>query len=391
MKKDVIIIGAGASGLMCAIEAGKRGRSVLVMDHAEKTGKKIRVAGGGRCNFTNINIRPDNYISNNPHFCKSALARFTPHDFIAMLERYGIRYYEKEAGQLFCRESSGDIISMLQKECDKAGVEISLHCKVEEVMKNDIFTLQTGQGTFESGSLVVATEGISYSHMGATDIGYRIAGQFGIKVTSLRPALVPFTFMPEDRKLAVELSGVSFPAAVSCSKKAFRGDVLFTHKGVSGPAILQASSYWNPGDKIRIDLLPDMDAYELFISRRQGNIEMCNLLSEHLPRRFAHKWCEIYIQSRPVNQYSDKELKAIAQQIHNWTIKPAGTEGYKTAEVTLGGIDTDELSSKTMETKKVPGLYFIGEVVDVTGQLGGYNLQWAWASGFAAGQYVTKS
>lgn len=388
MKKDVIIVGAGASGLMCAIEAGKRGRSVLVLDHVEKIGKKIRVSGGGRCNFTNIDIRSDYYISNNPHFCKSALARFTPNDFIRLIEKHGIRYYEKEEGQLFCKESSGEIVSMLQRECSKAGVEIRLHCKIEDVEKYDIFTLRTTHGDFESDSLVVATGGISYPQIGASDIGYRIAKQFGVRVTSVRPALVPFTFSPEDRKLAAELSGVSFPAAVSCGSKVFRGDVLFTHKGLSGPAILQISSYWNPGDVININLLPDTDAYELFMARRQGRMEMHNLLSEFLPRRFAHKWCEMYIQSKPLNQYSDKELKVIAQQIHNWTVKPAGTEGYKTAEVTLGGIDTDELSSKTMEAKKASGLYFIGEVVDVTGQLGGYNLQWAWASGFAAGQYV---
>lgn len=388
MKKDVIIIGAGASGLMCAIEAGKRGRSVLVLDHAERSGKKIRVSGGGRCNFTNTDIRPDNYISNNPHFCKSALARFTPHDFIAILERYDISYYEKEVGQLFCKESSGEIVTMLQHECRKAGVEIRLHCRIEDVKKNDLFSLQTSQGTFEADSLVVATGGISYPQIGATDIGYRIAKQFGINVTSLRPALVPFTFAPEDRKLAEEMSGISFPASVNCSGQVFKGDILFTHKGLSGPAILQASSYWDPGDDIRINLLPDIDAHELFISRRQGNMEMKNLIAEHIPRRFALKWCEIYIQSKPVNQYSDKDLRVIADKLHRWTIKPAGTEGYKTAEVTLGGVDTEELSSKTMEAKKVPGLYFTGEVIDVTGQLGGYNLHWAWASGFAAGQYV---
>ncbi|MDO8446819.1 MAG: NAD(P)/FAD-dependent oxidoreductase [Deltaproteobacteria bacterium] len=388
MKKDVIIIGAGASGLMCAIEAGKRGRSVLVLDHSEKIGEKIRVSGGGRCNFTNIDIRPDNYISNNPHFCKSALARFTPNDFIAMLERHGIDYYEKEAGQLFCRGSSGEIINMLQEECSRMGVEIRIHCRIEDVKRDDLFTVSTNLGTFETESLVVATGGLSYPKLGATDIGYRIARQFGIKVVAARPALVPFTLTPQDLKIATELSGVSINAVVTCHGRSFRGDILFTHRGLSGPAILQISSYWNPGDVININLLPDTDAYDLFMARRQGRMEMHNLLSEFLPRRFAQKWCELYIQSKPLNQYSDKELKAIAQQIHNWTVKPIGTEGYKTAEVTLGGIDTDELSSKTMEAKKVSGLYFIGEVVDVTGQLGGYNLHWAWASGFAAGQYV---
>lgn len=388
MKKDVIIIGAGASGLMCAIEAGKRGRSVLVLDHSEKIGKKIRVSGGGRCNFTNIDIRPDNYISHNPHFCKSALSRFTPNDFVSLLERHGIRYYEKEAGQLFCKKSSSEVIDMLQRECDKAGVEVRVNCRIGDVKKDDLFTISTNLGTFETESLVVATGGLSYPKLGATDIGYRIAKQFGIKVTSLRPALVPFTLNPHDLKMVRELSGVSINAVVSCSGISFRGDILFTHRGLSGPAILQVSSYWNPGDAININLLPNMDAYELFMERRQSRMEMKNLLSQHLPDRFAQRWCEMHILSKPMNQYSEKELKVIAQQVRNWTIRPAGTEGYNTAEVTSGGIDTDELSSKTMEAKKVPGLYFIGEVVDVTGQLGGYNLHWAWASGFAAGQYV---
>jgi len=388
MKKDVIIIGAGPSGLMCAIEAGKHGRSVLVLDHAGKIGNKIRVSGGGRCNFSNIDTRPDNYISHNSHFCKSALARFTPDDFIAVLERHGIDYLKKEAGQLFCRRTSGEIINMLQEECSRVGVEIRMHCRIEDVKRDASFNLSTNFGTFESESLVVATGGLSYPKLGATDIGYRIARQFGINVTSLKPALVPFTFNQNDMNIFRELSGVSINAAVACHGRRFRGDILFTHRGLSGPAILQISSYWNPGDDINVNLLPDTDAYELFMARRQSKMEMHNLLSEFLPRRFAQKWCELYIQSKPLNQYSDKELKAIAQQILNWTVKPAGAEGYKTAEVTLGGIDTDELSSKTMEAKKVSGLYFIGEVVDVTGQLGGYNLHWAWASGFAAGQYV---
>src|SRR3990172_10117596 len=348
MKKDVIIIGAGASGLMCAIEAGGHGRSVLVIDHAERIGKKVLISGGGRCNFTNRDIRPENYISRNPHFCKSALSRFTSDDFIAMLERHGIKYYEKEAGQLFCAESSGDILEMLNKELCEAGVETRLHCQVENVKRDKLFSLETNLGTFESESLVVATGGLSYPKLGATDIGYRIARQFGINVTSLKPALVPFTFNQNDMNIFRELSGVSINAAVACHGRRFRGDILFTHRGLSGPAILQISSYWNPGDDINVNLLPDTDAYELFMARRQSKMEMHNLLSEFLPRRFAQKWCELYIQSKPLNQYSDKELKAIAQQILNWTVKPAGAEGYKTAEVTLGGIDTDELSSNTM-------------------------------------------
>ncbi len=388
MKKDVIIIGAGASGLMCAIEAGRRGRSVLVVDHAERIGKKVLISGGGRCNFTNRDIRPENYISNNPHFCKSALSRFTPDEFIAMLERHGIKYYEKEAGQLFCAEGSGDILEMLKKELFEAGVEMRLHCQVEDVKRDKLFSLTTNQGTFQSESLVIATGGLSYPKLGATYIGYRIARQFGLKVNSLRPALVPFTLNPQDLKIVRELSGVSINASVSCKGKEFRGDILFTHRGLSGPAVLQLSSYWSPGEEININLLPDLDAYELLLARREGRMEMKNLLTEFLPKRLAIIWCELHIQSKPVNQYSDKELRTIGQLLHNWIIIPAGTEGYDTAEVTMGGVDTNELSSKTMEAKKVPGLYFTGEVVDVTGQLGGYNLHWAWASGFAAGQYV---
>lgn len=389
IKNDVIIIGAGASGLMCALEAGRRGRSVLVIDHAEKIGKKIRISGGGRCNFTNRDIRPENYISQNPHFCKSALARFAPDDFIAILQRHGIKYYEKEAGQMFCAESPGDILDMFQKELRKAGVEICLNCQTEDVKKKDkLFSLSTNLGAFQSESLVIATGGLSYPKLGATEIGYRIAREFGLKVNSLRPALVPFALNPQDMKAIRELSGVSLNGSVRCGGKEFRGDILFTHRGLSGPAILQLSSYWSPGEEIVINLLPGQDANELFMARRQGRMEMRNLLAEFLPKRLAIQWCELHTQSKPVNQYSDKELRVIGQRLHNWIIRPAGTEGYDTAEVTLGGVDTNELSSRSMKANKVPGLYFTGEVVDVTGQLGGYNLHWAWASGFAAGQHV---
>lgn len=388
MKTDVIIIGAGAAGMMCAIEAGKRKRSVLVLDHSEKAGKKIRVSGGGRCNFTNINVRYDNYLSHNPHFCKSALARFTPSDFIAMLEKHGISYYEKEKGQLFCAKNSGEIIKMLREECADAGVKILLNCQLSEISREDFFIATTDHGAFQAGSLVVATGGLSYPELGATDMGYRIAKQFGLKITSLKPALVPFTFNAGELTIFGELSGISIDAVVNCNNMHFRGDILFTHRGLSGPAILQISSYWNQGDDIIINLLPDIDAHELFIMKRQSRTEMHNLLSGYFPKRFSQKWCESYLQSRPICQYTEKELKEIAHMIHNWTVKPKGTEGYKKAEVTLGGIDTNELSSKTMEAKKVPGLYFAGEVIDVTGQLGGYNLQWAWASGYAAGQYA---
>jgi predicted Rossmann fold flavoprotein len=389
LKKDVVIIGAGAAGLMCAIEAGKRKRSVLVLEHMDKIGKKIRVSGGGFCNFTNIHLRPDHYLSANLHFCKSALARFSPHDFIAMLESYGIPYYEKEKGQLFCSGTSGDIVRMLHEECKKTGIEIHLNCKTGNIRtKADFFSISTHSGTIEAQALVIATGGLSYPELGATDMGFRVAAKFGLKVTRLKPALVPFVFEKHDLEKFNELSGISFDASVSCRGRQFRGKVLFTHRGLSGPAILQASLYWDHGDEIIIDLMPDGDAYELLLSKRKSRIELSNLLSEYLPRRFSHLWCALYAPSKPLCRYTEKELKDIAQQVHQWTIRPEDTEGYRTAEITAGGIDTAELSSKTMEAKKVPGLYFVGEVVDVAGQLGGYNLQWAWSSGFIAGQYV---
>ncbi len=388
LKKDVVIIGAGAAGLICAIETGKRHRSVLVLDHMEKIGKKIRVSGGGRCNFTNLNLQPENYYSANHHFCKSALARFTPHDFICMLDRHGIEYVEKEKGQLFCKKTSGEIVRMLDKECANAGVELRMNCRASIISKNENFSITTNRGGIEAASLVIATGGLSYPELGATDIGYRTARKFGLKVTQLKPALVPLIFRQRDREIFKELSGVSFDALVGCKGAHFRGEVLVTHRGLSGPAILQISLYWKQGDKITLNLLPDIDAYELFISKHRSRIELSNLLSEHLPRRFSHKWCALNALSRPLCTYTEKEIKHIAAQLHNWTIIPEGTEGYRKAEITLGGVDTDELSSKTMEAKKVPGLYFIGEVIDVSGQLGGYNLQWAWSSGFAAGQYA---
>ncbi len=390
IKKDVIIIGAGASGMMCAIECGKRGRSVLVLDHASKIGRKIRISGGGNCNFTNINISPTNYISNNPHFCKSALSRFTPDDFISRLEKHGVKYEEREQGQLFCVKSGEEIIRMLDRESNDAGVNIILNCKILDVKKEGSFIVSTNHGVFESESLVIATGGASYPQSGASGIGYKIAKQFGLKVTELKPALVPFIFSPQDLKIFGELSGISVDAAIKCNKMGFRGSILFTHRGLSGPAILQVSSYWKEGDAIVIDLLPDIDIYGFFISKQQSKskIDLHNLLSQYLPSRLAKIWCVSNIQSKPVNQYNEKELKGIAHRVHNWEIVPSSTEGFETAEVTLGGIDTNELSSKTMESKKVKGLFFTGEVIDVTGQLGGYNLHWAWASGFVAGQYA---
>lgn len=388
IQKDVIIIGAGASGLMCALEAGKRGRSVVVLDHGDKPGRKILVSGGGHCNFTNIYGNYENYLSDNPGFCRSALSRFSPQDIISMAERHGIQYYEKENGQMFCKGSSREIAGMFKKECAEAGVDIILNCCISGIKKEKNFILSTTKGMFESESLVIASGGLSYTAIGATDFGYRLAEQFGLKTGMLKPGLVPLVFNTADLKQYRDLSGISVDTIVSCNKKHFRGNILFTHRGLSGPAILQASLYWNKGDDISIDLLPDTDIYKLFIEYKQTRSEMHNLLSGCLPKRLSQKWCETYTRSKPVCQYTDKELKNMAEQLHNWTIRPAGTEGYIKAEVTLGGIDTGELSSKTMESKKIPGLYFIGEVVDVTGQLGGYNLQWAWSSGYAAGQFA---
>ena len=385
---DIIVIGAGAAGLMAAIESGKRGRSVLVVDHAGSIGKKIRISGGGRCNFSNTSADHYHYISRNPRFCKSALARFSVYDFIAMLERHGIAYEEREQGQLFCIRNSLEILKMLAKECSGAGAHVLLNCHISSIGKEQAFSVITDKGTFVSASLVAATGGLSYPKLGATGLGYRIAGQFGINVIEVKPALVPFVFDSPYSADFGELSGISFEALVKCNNKEFRGGILFTHRGLSGPSMLQVSSYWNPGDALAIDIVPGMDMQEVFSSKQQSTIEMPTLLSQFLPRRFARYWCESFGYLSPVCRYNKRELMKVSRHIHNWEIIPAGTEDYNTAEVTAGGIDTDELSSKTMESKKVQGLYFAGEVIDVTGQLGGYNLQWAWSSGFAAGQYA---
>lgn len=388
MHSNVIIIGAGAAGMMCAIEAGKRGRTVMILDHASKAGRKILISGGGRCNFTNLNMRPDNYFSANPHFCKSALARFTPRDFISLIEKHRISWREKEDGQIFCAGSSRQIVDMLGKECDSAGVQFRLNCRIEKITKKSRFSVKTNSGVIETDSLVIATGGLSYPNLGATGLGHRLAEQFGLRIIRLKPALVPLTFSRSDLQKFGDLSGVSVKSNISCNNKKFSGKILFTHKGLSGPAILQISSYWSKGDVINIDLLPDIDIYEKLIEKQQSRMQIKNLLSQYFSKRFIHKWCELYIKSKPLCRYSDKELEDISGRLQNWEIKPEDTEGYNRAEVTLGGVDTDELSSKTMEAKKVPGLYFVGEVIDVTGQLGGYNLHWAWASGYAAGQYV---
>ena len=387
-RRDVIIIGAGAAGLMCAIEAGRRGRRVLVIEHADRVGKKIAISGGGRCNFTNLNTTAENFISANPNFCKSALARYTPLDFISLVERHGIRYHEKKLGQLFCDGSSREIIEMLLSECAAARVEIRLSCRVNEVTKDSTFVVETNQGRFESSSLVIATGGLSIPPIGATDFGYRLARQFGLRVRETRPALVPLTFMGNKLEEMRALSGVSLDALVNCNEAEFRENILLTHRGLSGPAILQVSSYWRRGDAIVVNLLPDIDAQEILLARHEQSLELDNLLAQFLPRRFARVWCELYAPSRPMKSYTAKELESIAQRLQSWRLVPDGTEGYKKAEVTVGGVDTEELSSKTMEAPRVGGLYFIGEVVDVTGWLGGYNFQWAWASGFVAGQFV---
>ena len=415
---DVIVIGAGAAGLFCAIQAGQRGRRVLVIEHADRVGKKIAISGGGRCNFTNTSTSPDNFVSRNPHFCKSALARYTPADFIALVEKHGIAYHEKKLGQLFCDGSSQQIIDMLLRECRDASVEIRCGCEVRQLdrVAERSFMLQTNQGTFNSASVVIATGGLSIAPLGATDFGYRIARQFGLRIEETRAGLVPFTLPAQILKALAPLSGVSIDALVTCpqspSRPSFRENILITHRGLSGPAILQVSNYWRPGESISINLLPDEDVLEIISAARiiesdsapgsaqgptQGatktvghssRIELANLLSHYLPRRFAQAWCDLYAASRPLKQYNEKELQKIADDIHRLQLTPAGTEGFRKAEVTVGGVSTAELSSQTMEARRVPGLYFIGEVVDVTGQLGGYNFQWAWASAFAAGQVV---
>jgi predicted Rossmann fold flavoprotein len=384
--KNVIIIGAGASGLFCAIECARRGRSVLVLDHGPRTGSKVRISGGGRCNFTNLHVSPANYRSRNPHFCKSALARFTPRDILSLVEKHRIAYFEKEAGQLFCVKSSRELIAMLDHECARTGVEVRLTCSVSGIVREEGFLVATKQGLFRSDSLVIATGGLSYGKLGATGFGHDMARQFGLKIVPPAPALVPFVFPGKAQAIFKELAGVSLEAAISCGGKRCAGSLLFTHRGLSGPAALQASLYWTAGEPLLIDLLPDRDILTILMARRRSRMELRTLLAEHLPKRLAEVWCGLMTGSKPLDQTSDRELKEIAEGLHAWKVLPKGTEGYETAEVTAGGVDTDELSSKTMEAKKVPGLYFIGEVMDVTGELGGYNLHWAWASGFAAGQ-----
>ena len=400
MKTDVIIIGSGAAGMMCAIEAGQRGRSVVLLDHAKKLAEKIRISGGGHCNFTNIHAGPANYISANPDFCRSALARYQPQHFIDLLKKHGISYHEKTLGQLFCDDEAEAVIVMLREACDAAGVKRYISCEVGEIKhepalngKKAGYFVASSRGDFESTSLVIATGGLSIPNTGATPYGYHVAEQFGIPIVKLKPGLVPLTFAPEDWKPYSELTGVSFDAIVTFEKKSFRENVLVTHRGLSGPAILQISSYWQHGQALHINLLPDLDMAVLLDEQKASKKLLSNYLVQWFPKSFAEVWCaqltlQQKIETRPLNQYNDKQRKQIAAALHDWQITPSGTQGYNKAEVTCGGIDTRALSSKTMECLATPGLYFIGEVLDVTGQLGGYNFQWAWASGYAAGQAV---
>jgi len=387
---DVIIIGAGASGLMCAIEAGKRGRKVLVLDHANKAGKKILMSGGGRCNFTNYSIEPNNYISHNPHFCKSALSRYTQWDFLALIGRYRIPFHERDHGQLFCDESAKDILDMLLAECDKAGAVVQLNTHIDSIDRpTERFQLKTGNGNFTCQSLVVATGGLSIPKMGATPLGYKIAEQFAIKVLPTSAGLVPFTLQPGDKEKFSALSGIAVPCVVSNKRQSFSENVLFTHRGLSGPAILQISSYWRAGEDIVIDMLPQLNLETELKSKRQQKLKnkLKTILEGYLPKRLISVFLAEDLLELSLQDLSDKQIQQVADRINRWTIKPNGTEGYRTAEVTSGGVDCDAVSSKTMESKQVQGLYFIGEVLDVTGWLGGYNFQWAWSSAWCAGQY----
>jgi len=387
-QADVIVIGGGAAGLMCALTAGQRGRRVRLIEHANRCGKKILMSGGGRCNFTNTGTTHENFLSANRHFCKSALARYKPADFISMVDRHRIGYHEKELGQLFCDESSKLIVKMLLDECAVAEVQINTSCAVERVQHSEGgFRVHTALGVIAAPALVVACGGLSIPSMGASGFGYELARQFGHNVLPTRAGLVPLTLSGKHQERLQDLSGVALPVTASCNGTGFNNFMLITHRGVSGPAILQISSYWQPGDELHLDLLPQGDAYTLLQAQQAERpaAELRTVLGDLLPKRLAQRLCEVWIGSRPMRQYNEPELRDLATQLQRWPLVASGTEGYRTAEVTLGGVDTDELSSTTMQSKRVPGLYFIGEVVDVTGWLGGYNFQWAWASGHAAG------
>ncbi len=390
---DLIVLGAGGAGLMCAARAASRGKRVLVLDHGDKLGRKILISGGGRCNFTNIGAGPKNYFSENEHFAKSAFARFTPQDFLALVEKHGIAYYEKKLGQLFCRDSAQDIVDLLRAECDEYGAEIRLQTKIIDVEKNSegAFVLQTNKGDFSAAALVVATGGLSIPKIGATDFGYQLAKKFGLSVTRLDAALVGLVMPNAFLGRFGGISGVSVDVNVTVNEKTFRENILFTHTGLSGPAILQASLYWFPGDALQIDLSPNSSLEEYFLEKKRAGSrkEVRTLIAEKFTERLGEKLSEEFqVPAQPVVQVADLELKRLAEKMHHWMLYPERDGGYGKAEVTRGGVSTDELSSRTMEAKKVPGLYFIGEVVDVTGWLGGYNFQWAWASAVAAGDSI---
>ncbi len=396
---DCIIIGAGASGLMCAATAGKRSRKVLVLDKGNRAGRKIIVSGGGRCNFTNLYMDSGRYVSANPHFCKSALKRYTQHDFIALVNKYKIPFEEREDGQLFCLNSSWDILKMLITECEAAGVQIVKGCEVKSIVTEGseespiMYLLSTDKGDFKAASLVVATGGVSMPKLGATGFGYEIARQFGLSVLPVRAGLVPFRFTGRYIEVFERLSGITIDATLSTDKKSFRGNLLFTHRGISGPVALQLSNYWHTGEIITLNLLPDIDVEAWLREQKllRPRALLHNLVSRLLPKNLVHELKELswpHLSNKPVADITGRELKRVADALTRWELKPSGTEGFRTAEVTLGGVDTAELSSKSMESKRQPGLYFIGEVVDVTGHLGGFNLQWAWSSGHAAGEAV---
>ncbi len=391
-KTDVLIVGAGASGLMCAIEAGKRGRAVAVLDHARKAGNKIRMSGGGRCNFTNYYVEAENYLSNNPHFCKSAISRFTQWDFIALVQKYKISYHERDHGQLFCDETARDILDMLLAECDLYGVDILLETDVEKIKKHadGQYNLNTSRGKFCCHSLVIASGGLSIPTMGATPFGYKVAQQFGIKVWPTRAGLVPFTLQPQDKARFSTLSGIAVDSVVSNERISFRENMLFTHRGLSGPAILQISSYWLPGEYIEINLLPDKALKQALVALQlqRPQAKLKTVMGDYLPKRVVSAFIDEPLREKPLQEISHSRFENIARDLQQWRIKPNGTEGYRTAEVTVGGVDCNVVSSKTMESVDVKGLYFVGEVLDVSGWLGGYNFQWAWSSGWCAGQYV---
>ena len=391
-KTDVLIIGAGASGLMCAMEAGNRGRRVMVLDHGNTPGRKLLMSGGGRCNFTNRYIEADRYLSHNPHFCKSALSRYTQWDFIELVNKHRIAYSERSHGQLFCIGSARQILDMLWSECEKAGVVFSLDTGIEKIegFTDRLFAIHTSQGRYTSHALVVATGGLSIPGAGASPLGYKIARQFGIQVRPPRAGLVPFTLQPTDKKTLAGLSGVAVDAVVSNRRQQFRENLLFTHRGLSGPVILQLSSYWQPGEPITIDLLPDMDLVEVLKAQQQHRPQRKakSVLAAFLPKRLVATLIPPAVAELTLQHLSHQQFREIAARLKQWPLKPGGTEGYRTAEVTVGGVDCDAISSKTMQARQVPGLFFTGEVLDVTGWLGGYNLQWAWSSGWCAGQVV---